>query len=143
MSISTTISITFQDAPEGFRQTFEACFHEAARSLSSQGLSDYAEGARGLVQLGRGYDVSLAWLEHMPDVVKECGEDSLRDCLGAAMKLASMTSGEVIALLFSSLPTAARRLGDPELLKGYLAFDSNQLSAKAARGLRPMLMHSG
>src|SRR5210317_1779222 len=130
----------FQDAPEGFRQTFEACFHEAARSLSSQGLSDYAEGARGLVQLGRGYDLSLAWLEHMPDVVKECGEDSLRDCLGAAMKLASMTSGEVITLLFSSLPTAARRLGDPELLKGYLAL-IHQLSAKAARGLRPMLMH--
>lgn len=131
---------SFQDAPEGFCQTFEACFHEAARSLSSQGLSDYAEGARGLVQLGRGYDLSLAWLEHMPDVVKECGEDSLRDCLGAAMKLASMTSGEVITLLFSSLPTAARRLGDPELLKGYLAL-IHQLSAKAARGLRPMLTH--
>ena len=85
--------------------------------------------------------MSLAWLEHMPDVVKECGEDSLRDCLGAAMNLASMTSGEVIALLFSSLPTAAMRLGDPELLKGYLAL-IHQLSAKAARGLRPMLMHS-
>ena len=28
-----------------------------------------------------------------------------------------MTSGEVIALLFASLPTAARRLGDPELLE--------------------------
>jgi hypothetical protein len=38
------------------------------------------------------------------------------------------------------LPTAARRLGDPELLRGYLGF-VHQLSAKAARGLRPMLNH--
>ena len=70
--------------------------------------------------------------------MKECGEDVIRDCLLAAMKLSSMTSGEVIALLFSSLPTAARRLGDPELLRGYLAL-IHSLSAKAARGLRPML----
>ncbi|MGD8843094.1 MAG: VWA domain-containing protein, partial [Gammaproteobacteria bacterium] len=39
-----------------------------------------------------------------------------------------------------TLPTAARRLGDPELLRGYLGF-VHQLSAKAARGLRPMLNH--
>jgi hypothetical protein len=130
----------FASAPGGFQETLETCFHEAARTLSSQGLSDYIEGARGLAQLGRGYDLVSAWLENMPDVVKECGEDVLRDCLGAAMKLSSMTSGEVIALLFTSLPTAARRLGDPELLKGYLAL-IHQLSAKAARGLRPMLTH--
>ena len=130
----------FAGAPDGFQETLETCFHEAARTLSSQGLSDYIEGARGLAQLGRGYDLVSAWLENMPDVVKECGEDVLRDCLGAAMKLSSMTSGEVIALLFTSLPTAARRLGDPELLKGYLAL-IHQLSAKAARGLRPMLTH--
>jgi hypothetical protein len=51
-----------------------------------------------------------------------------------------MTSGEVIALLFSSLPTASRRLGDAELLRGYLTL-IHQLSATAARGLRPMLGH--
>jgi hypothetical protein len=51
-----------------------------------------------------------------------------------------MTSGEVIALLFHSLPTAARRLGDAELVRGYLTL-IHQLSATAARGLRPMLGH--
>lgn len=130
----------FAGGPEGFESTLETCFHEAARTLSSQGLSDYMEGARGLAQLGRGYDLVSAWLENIPEVVKECGEDVIRDCLGSAMKLSSMTSGEVIALLFTSLPTAARRLGDPELLKGYLSL-IHQLSAKAARGLRPMLTH--
>ena len=80
----------------------------------------------------------LSYLEEMPAVIQECGEDVIRDCIEAAMKLSSMTSGEVIALLFASLPTAARRLGDPELLRGYLTL-IHQLSAKASRGLRPML----
>lgn len=128
----------FAKAPPELLETLEPIFHDAARVMSPAGLSDFMEGARGLYHLGRGHDVVFAWLENMPGVAKECGEDVLRDCLGAAMKLSSMTSGEVIALLFSSLPVAARRLGDPELLRGYLAL-IHQLSAKAARGLRPML----
>ncbi|MEZ5720394.1 MAG: VWA domain-containing protein [Paracoccaceae bacterium] len=127
----------FAKAPEDF-DTVEASFHEAARVMSAQGLSDLMEGARGLCNLGRGHDLVLAFLENMPAVAKECGEDVIRDCVAAAMKLSSMTSGEVIALLFASLPTAARRLGDPELLRGYLQL-IHQLSAKASRGLRPML----
>ena len=118
--------------------TLEATFHEAARVMSPKGLHDYMEGARGLCSLGRGQDVVLSYLEEMPAVVQECGEDVIRDCIEAAMKLSSMTSGQVIALLFAGLPTAARRLGDPELLRGYLAL-VHQLSAKASRGLRPML----
>ncbi len=108
--------------------------------MSPAGLQEYLEGAKGLCSLGRGKDVVISYLQEMPLVVKECGEDIIRDCLNAALKLSSMTSGEVIALLFSSLPTAARRLGDPELLRGYLTL-IHQLSAKAARGLRPMLNH--
>ena len=120
--------------------TLEATFHDAARVMSPAALEDYMEGAKALCNLGRGHDVVLSYLEEMPVVVQECGEDVIRDCIEAAMKLASMTSGQVIALLFVSLPTAARRLGDPELFRGYLAL-IHQLSAKAARGLRPMLGH--
>ncbi len=124
-------------APE-VSDTLEATFHEAARVMSPAGLHDYMEGAKGLCNLGRGHDVVLSFLEEMPAVVQECGEDVIRDCIEAALKLSSMTSGQVIALLFASLPTAARRLGDPELLRGYLML-IHQLSAKASRGLRPML----
>ena len=128
----------FAKAPPEALANLDAIYHDAARVMSPAGLAIYLEAARGLGNLGRGHDLVLAWLENMPAVVKECGEDILRDCLEAAMKLASMTSGEVIALLFASLPTAARRLGDPELLRGYLQL-IHHLSAKAARGLRPML----
>lgn len=124
-------------APE-LRDTLEGTFHEAARIMSPAGLKEYLEGAKGLCSLGRGQDVVLTYLQEMPLVVQECGEDVIRDCIEAALKLSSMTSGEVIALMFASLPTAARRLGDPELLRGYLAL-VHQLSAKASRGLRPML----
>jgi len=129
-----------QDVDPAIREALEGTFHEAARIMSPAGLQEYLEGAKGLCSLGRGKDVVISYLQEMPLVVKECGEDIIRDCLNAALKLSSMTSGEVIALLFSSLPTAARRLGDPELLRGYLTL-IHQLSAKAARGLRPMLSH--
>ena len=124
-------------APE-VSDTLEATFHDAARVMSPAGLQDYMEGAKALCNLGRGHEVILSFLDEMPAVVQECGEDVIRDCVEAAMQLSSMTSGQVIALLFASLPTAARRLGDPELLRGYLGL-IHQLSAKASRGLRPML----
>ena len=124
----------------GIRAAMEGSFHEAARVMSQAALQEYLEGAKGLSNLGRGSDLVIAYLQEMPLVVKECGEDVIRDCINAALKLSSMTSGEVIALLFSSLPTAARRLGDPELLQGYIAL-IHQLSARASRGLRPMLVN--
>ncbi|MGB7933348.1 MAG: VWA domain-containing protein [Gammaproteobacteria bacterium] len=131
---------SLKDIDPAIMDTLEGVFQEASRVMSPTGLHDYLEGARGLAKLGRGTDIVISYLEDMPAVVKECGEDIIRDVIEAAMKLSSMTSGEVIALMFGTLPTAARRLGDPELLRGYLGF-VHQLSAKAARGLRPMLNH--
>lgn len=128
-----------QSSPE-LAATLDGIFHEAARVMSPAGLRTYLDGARGLAGLGRGTDLVISYLEEMPAVVQECGEDVIPDCINAALKLSSMTSGEVIALLFSSLPTAAQRLGDPELLRSYLNL-IHQLSAKAPRGLRPLLKH--
>lgn len=128
-----------ETAPE-VRDVLESTFHEAARVMSPAGLQVYLEGARGLCNLGRGSGVVITYLQEMPLVVKECGEDVISDCLTAAMQLASMVSGEVVALLFNSLPAAARNLGDAELLRAYLTL-IHQVSGTAARGLRPMLNH--
>ncbi|WP_006787639.1 nitric oxide reductase activation protein NorD [Thiorhodospira sibirica] len=121
-------------------EVFEACYREATRVMSPQGLHNYLEGAKALTSLGRGKELPLTYMEEMPLVVKEVGEDIIIDCISEAMKLASMVSGEVIRLMFDTLPTAARRLGDAELLRQYLQL-LHQLSAKAPRGLRPMLGH--
>lgn len=127
-----------EDIDPHVHDTLESSFAEAARVMSPRGLANYLEGARGLCQLGRGNDLVIEYIQEMPAVAKEVGDDVIVDCVTHAMKLSSMTSGEVIALMFSSLPTAARRLGDADLFRAYLGL-LHQLSAKAPRGLRPML----
>jgi nitric oxide reductase NorD protein len=126
-------------APE-VRSVLEGSFQEASRVMSPAGLEAYLEGGKSLCNLGRGTDLVVSYLQEMPLVVKECGEDVLQDSINAALKLSSMTSGEVISLLFNSLPTASRRLGDAELFRGYLTL-IHQTASTASRGLRPMLNH--
>ena len=128
-----------QSAPE-VKEVLESTFQEAARIMSPAGLQDYMDGARALTNLGRGHDLVITYLQEMPLVAKECGEDIISDVISAAMKVSSMTSGEVISLLLGSLPSAARHLGDGQLVRGYLTL-IHQLASTAARGLRPMLNH--
>ncbi len=122
------------------RAIFDSTYQEATRVMSPAGLADYLDGAKGLCKLGRGNDLVMTYLQEMPQVAKECGEDIIPDVVTAAMKLASMVSGEVINLMLSSLPSVARHLGDAELVRGYLTF-IHQFASTAARGLRPMLNH--
>jgi nitric oxide reductase NorD protein len=124
-------------APE-LADTLDSTFHEAARMMSPGALKDYLDGARAMVSLGKGPALLTTYLDEMPLVARECGEDVVRDCVNAILKLASMVSGEILTLTLATLPTAARRLGDPELLRGYLSL-LHRLVARAPRGLRPML----
>lgn len=124
-------------AAQTLEDTLESTFHEAARVMSPAGLKDYLDGARGMVNLGKSPELVVAYLDEMPQVVNECGEDIIRDVVGAVLKLSSMASGEVLIRMLSSLPGVARRLGDPDLLRGYLSL-LHRLSARAPRGLRPM-----
>ena len=118
----------------------DGSYQEASRVMSPAGLQDYLDGAKAIQKLGRGKDLIITYLQEMPLVAKECGEDIIPDVVTAAMKLSSMVSGEVITLMLSSLPTASRHLGDAELVRGYLTF-IHQFASTAARGLRPMLNH--
>lgn len=119
-------------------ETYDALVADAARTLSPAGCKTWLDGARGLQRLGRGQEPVLAWLDNLPAVVRECGEDVIGDTLEAMMKLASLTSGAVIALALTTLPAAARRMGDPDLLRGYLRL-LHRVVSRAPRGLRPML----
>ncbi len=141
------MSIKLEDYEEILKDTapevldvLESTFQEASRVMSPTGLQIYLDGAKSLSNLGRGSDVVISYLQEIPLVAKECGEDVIGDCITAALKLSSMTSGEVVSLLFSSMPTAARNLGDAELFRGYLTL-IHQLASTASRGVRPMLSH--
>ncbi|OUR74222.1 VWA domain-containing protein [Methylophaga sp. 41_12_T18] len=140
MSIKLEDYEEFLEDKPSIREVLEGTFKEASHLMSPTGLETYMGGAKSLSSLGRGNDLVITYLQEMPLVVKECGEDVIPDCITAAMKLSSVTSGSVISLLLTSLPTAARSLGDAELLRGYLTF-IHQLASTASRGLRPMLNH--
>jgi nitric oxide reductase NorD protein len=120
------------------REVIESALHEAQRVMSPRGLRNYKEGMRAMCTMGRGADLVLTYVQEMPGVAKEVGEDVIPDVVTGMMKLASHTSGTVITLMLANLPLAAQRLGDADVLRGFLGL-LHQLAGKAPRGLRPML----
>lgn len=129
-----------EDLPENHRQLLEAEWHEAARILSPRGLDNWLKSALALHRMGRGGDIVAVWIEEVPAVAREVGEDVIADFAQQCLQFASRTSGAVIELVIATAPTAAKRLGDPELFRAYLQL-LNVLLGQAARGLRPMLEH--
>lgn len=120
------------------RQALESAYHEASRFMSPWGLQQYLAGMQAVCSLGKDQDLILAYVQELPQVVKEVGEDIIPDLVASLMQLASHTSGTVITLVVTNLPLAAHRFGDAEVLRGYLAL-IHQLAGKAPRGLHPML----
>ena len=119
-------------------EVLEANWHEATRVFSPRGLQSYLEAALGLKSIGRGVELVISFIESAPIVAKEIGEQAVPDLHSTAIKMYSRTSSEVIALVFSTAPIAANRLGEIDLFKAYLSL-LNNLVAKAPRAIRPFL----
>ena len=120
------------------REALESSYHEAARIMSPRGLQNYLEGMRAMCTMGRGQDLVLTYIQEMPGVVKEVGEDIIPNIVESLMKLASHTSGSVITMILANMPLAAQRLGDADVVRGYLTL-LHQMAGKAPRGMRPMV----
>ncbi len=120
---------------ESHREAVLAHGQAAVKHFSPAGAEHYRRGAEALLNLGRGEAVPLAFLEAMPAVAREVGEDVIAEVHHAAARLASMTSGAVIAEYLATLPLVAQRLADAELFAGYLRF-VHQLASHAPRALR-------
>ena len=119
-------------------EALDSSYHEAQRVMSPRGLDNYLQGMRAMCALNRGQDLVLTYVQEIPGVAKEVGEDVVPDIVESMMKLASHTSGSVVTLMLSMMPLAAQRLGDADVLRGYLKL-LHQLAGKAPRGLRPMM----
>lgn len=115
---------------------------EARRRLSPRGLDSWLRGASALTDMGRGAGVVTAWLDAVPGLARDLGEEVIADFATACMGFASRTSGAVIARIIETAPLAARRLGDADLFRSYLRFLEHVL-ARAPRALRPMLDQLG
>ncbi|MCB1866125.1 MAG: nitric oxide reductase activation protein NorD [Chromatiales bacterium] len=116
----------------------ESSYQEAQRVMSPRGLENYLQGIKAMCSLNRGQDLVLTYVQELPIVAKEVGEDVVPDIVESMMKLASHTSGSVITMVLGVMPLAAQRLGDAEVMRGYLKL-LHQLAGKAPRGLRPMM----
>ncbi|MCP3688754.1 MAG: VWA domain-containing protein [Gammaproteobacteria bacterium] len=119
-------------------EVLQSSYREATRVMSANGLNNYLEGMRAMCALGKNQDMVLTYVEEMPGVAKEVGEDIIADIVTAMMHLSSHTSGSVITLVLAKMPLVARRLGDADVIRGYLKL-LHILAGKAPRGLRPMM----
>lgn len=124
-------------APESVELLSHA-WPEVVKTFSARGLDNYLKGVSALDGLGRGRSLVDCWIDEIPLVAKEIGEDVISDLATSVLSLASRTSGAVIELVLATSPTAAKRLGDAQLFQNYLQF-LNTLIAQAPRGMRPML----
>lgn len=139
MRVDFSEYVTCLDAESSeHHEALESSYHEAARIMSPRGLANYLQGLKAMCALGKDQDLVLTYVQEMPGVAKEVGEDVVPDVVEHLMKLASHTSGTVITLLMANLPLAAQRLGDADMLRGFLNL-IHQLAGRAPRGLRPML----
>lgn len=129
-----------QQLPEVAKMALAGALPDVRRKLSPRGLDTWLRGADALVQIGRGDGTIRAWIEVMPEVARDLGEDVLADMAGACLGFASRTSGGVIEQIIDTAPFVARRLGDAELFASYLRFLEHIL-ARAPRVMRPLLEH--
>ncbi|MEZ5543549.1 MAG: nitric oxide reductase activation protein NorD [Pseudomonadota bacterium] len=138
IDFSEYVSACIKDDDHEHRAALESSYQEASRVMSPRGLQNYLEGMRAMCALNRSQDLVLTYVQEMPAVAKEVGEDIIPDIVTGLMKLSSHTSGTVVTLTMANMPLVARRLGDIEVMRGYLNL-IHQLSGKAPRGLRPMM----
>ena len=128
------------DLPDQAEEVLKAAWQDAARAFSSRGLDNYLKGAVALHNLGRGEELVVSYLQHMPAVARALGEEVLPDLVNFLLSMASKTSGQVLTLTVQTAPLAAERLADAEMFRQYLNVLTLML-AQAPRGLRPMLEH--
>ncbi|MEP4544505.1 MAG: VWA domain-containing protein [Paracoccaceae bacterium] len=129
-----------EQLPELARAALARTLPDVRRKLSPRGLDTWLRSTDALVQMGRGDGAIRAWIEAMPEVARDLGEDVLADMAGACLGFASRTSGRVIERILDTAPLAARRLGDADLFASYLRFLEHIL-ARAPRAMRPLLDH--
>ena len=138
IDFSEYVSCLKTDPEHPHKQALESSYQDASRVMSPQGLNHYLTGMKAMCTMNKGEDLILTYVQEMPGVAREVGEDIIPDIVSGLMKLSSHTSGTVIALIMANMPLAASRLGDAEVLRGYLNL-LHLLAGKSPRGLRPMM----
>jgi len=107
---------------EQLDHVFADCMDEAAALLSPDGIKAYLEGASLVCMIGRGFEPVLVYLEEMPGVAAQLGEDTLGLISQTVWKMSRSPNGKAILPFLQTVAEAARRLGSAELLQNYVDF---------------------
>ncbi|MDG6778244.1 VWA domain-containing protein [Thiomicrorhabdus sp. zzn3] len=127
----------YESVPQ-LEEMLDSLIQEASHYMNEATRETWLQNAQGIAYLGKGQQVVISYLEAVPQVISKVEDEILDDILETIMKLSSVTSGEVVALMLDSLPLIAERTQDIDLLRQYLAL-IYQIGSKTPRGLRPML----
>lgn len=119
-------------------EIFAGCLAEALTVFSAKGLEAYLDGAAAICGLGRGQELVLLFLEHMPGVARSAGEEIVPDVADTARMLSDTANAKAINPFLTTLPTAARRLKEAEPLREYFGLVT-RVAREAPDGLLPLL----
>lgn len=119
-------------------EIFAGCLMEARTVFSEQGLEAYLDGASAICGLGRGQELVLIYLENMPGVARIAGEGIVPAVVDMAHTLSDTANAKAINPFLATLPVAARRLEEAELLRDYFSLVT-RMASEAQEGLVPLL----
>jgi nitric oxide reductase NorD protein len=100
-------------------QVFPDCIAEAQALLSPAGINDYLEGASLICRIGRGFEPVLVYLEELPQVAADLGEQTLGLVSQTVWKISRSPNGKAILPFLQSIAAVSRRLASAELLGRY------------------------
>ena len=89
---------------------FDNCMDEATKSLSEDGIQAYLEGASLVCMIGRGFEPVLVYLEEVPQICSEVGEQAAEQIAQSVWDISRTPNGVSILSFLQALPSAARRL---------------------------------
>ena len=102
------------------QSVFDDCLSHAKLRLSDIGVNTYVEGAQAICRMGRGEEPVLVFLEEMPRVAEQLGEEAIADVVEFTRKLARTPNSRAIPPFLQSLAAAARHLESRQLFNEYL-----------------------
>ncbi len=102
------------------QHAFAERLQQTEQTLSKQAVEAWVGGAERIYKLGRGEEPILVFLEEMPQVMQQVGEDVLDEIVEFTRRLARSPNSKAIVPFLQSLPAAARHLESRELFGEYL-----------------------
>ena len=101
------------------QECFEDYVQDAIRNLSNKGIDDYFSGASLICMIGRGWEPVSIYLEEMPEMANQLGEEILEIVSKSVWDMSRSPNGKAIPPFMMCLPEASRRLGTLEQMKHF------------------------